>query len=29
MLVKYYFEIKCIKSTNNIRVDTLSEKIEL
>ena len=29
MLVKYYFKIKYIKGTDNIRVDTLSRKAEL
>jgi len=29
MLVKYYFKIKYIKDTNNIRVDALSKKAEL
>ena len=29
MLTEYYFEIKYIKGTNNIRADTLSRKAEL
>ena len=29
MLVEYYFKIKYIKGTDNIRVNTLSKKIEL
>jgi len=29
MLVEYYFKIKYIKSTDNIRVDALSRKVEL
>ena len=29
MLVKYYFEIKYVKGTNNIRGDALSRKAEL
>ena len=29
MLVKYYFKIKYIKSTNNIKVDILSRKVKL
>ena len=29
MLAEYYFEIKYIKSINNIRVDVFSRKIEL
>ena len=29
MLVKYYFEIKYVKGTDNIRADILSKKIEL
>jgi len=29
MLVKYYFEIKYIKGTDNIRVNILSRKVEL
>jgi len=29
MLTEYYFEIKYIKSINNMRVDTLSRKAEL
>jgi hypothetical protein len=29
ILVEYYFEIKYIKRTDNIRVDTLSKKAEL
>jgi len=29
MLVEYYFEIKYIKSIDNIRVDILSKKAEL
>jgi len=29
MLVEYYFEIKYIKGTDNIRVDALSKKAEL
>jgi len=29
MLVEYYFEIKYIKGIDNIRVDTLSRKVEL
>jgi len=29
MLVEYYFEIKYIKGTDNIRVDALSRKAEL
>jgi len=29
MLAEYYFEIKYIKGTNNIRVDILSRKAEL
>jgi len=29
MLVKYYFKIKYIKGTNNVRVDALSRKIKL
>jgi len=29
MLAEYYFEIKYIKGTDNVRVDTLSRKVEL
>jgi len=29
MLVEYYFEIKYIKGTDNIRVDIFSRKVEL
>ena len=29
MLVEYYFKIKYIKGTDNIRVDILSRKVEL
>jgi len=29
MLAEYYFKIKYIKGINNIRVDTLSRKVEL
>jgi len=29
MLVKYYFKIKYIKGTDNIRVDVLSRKVKL
>jgi len=29
MLVEYYFEIKYIKGTDNVRVDMLSRKVEL
>jgi len=29
MLIEYYFEIKYIKGTDNIRVDILSRKAEL
>jgi len=29
MLAEYYFKIKYIKGTNNIRADTLSKKAEL
>ena len=29
MLVEYYFKIKHIKGTDNIRTDTLSRKVEL
>ena len=29
MLIKYYFEIKHVKGTDNIKADTLSRKIEL
>ena len=29
MLIEYYFKIKYIKGTDNIRVDTLSRKAEL
>ena len=29
ILVKYYFEIKYVKGTDNIKVDILSRKIEL
>ena len=29
MLIEYYFKIKYIKGTNNIRVDILSRKAEL
>ena len=29
MLVKYYFEIKHVKGTDNARVDILSRKAEL
>jgi len=29
MLAEYYFEIKYIKGTDNIKVDVLSRKIEL
>ena len=29
MLIKYYFKIKYIKGTDNIRVDILSKKAEL
>ena len=29
MLVKYYFKIKYIKGTDNIRADILSRKVKL
>ena len=29
MLVEYYFKIKHVKGTDNIRVNTLSKKAEL
>ena len=29
MLAEYYFKIKYVKSTDNIRVDVLSRKAEL
>ena len=29
MLVKYYFKIKYIKGTDNIKVDILNRKVEL
>ena len=29
MLVKYYFKIKYIKGTNNVKVDILSKKVKL
>jgi hypothetical protein len=29
ILTKYYFEIKYIKGTDNVRADTLSKKTEL
>ena len=29
MLVEYYFKIKYIKGTDNIKVDILSRKVEL
>jgi len=29
MLAEYYFEIKYIKGTDNIRADALSRKVEL
>ena len=29
MLIKYYFKIQYTKGTKNIRVDTLSKKVEL
>ena len=29
MLVEYYFKIKYIKGTDNVRVDALSKKAEL
>ena len=29
MLVEYYFKIKYIKGTDNIKVNTLSKKVEL
>ena len=29
MLIKYYFEIKYIKSTDNIKADILNRKAEL
>jgi len=29
MLIKYYFKIKYIKGTNNIKVDTLNRKAKL
>ena len=29
MLVEYYFEIKYIKSTDNVKVDILSKKVKL
>ena len=29
MLVEYYFKIKYVKGTDNVRVDTLSRKVEL
>ena len=29
MLVEYYFKIKYIKGTDNIRVDIFSKKVEL
>ena len=29
ILVEYYFKIKHVKGTDNIKVDTLSKKVEL
>ena len=29
MLIEYYFKIKYIKGTNNIKVNTLSRKVKL
>jgi len=29
MLVEYYFKIKYIKGTDNVKADTLSKKVEL
>jgi len=29
MLVEYYFKIKYIKGTDNVRADALSKKVEL
>ena len=29
ILVKYYFEIKYVKGTDNVRADTLNRKAEL
>jgi len=29
MLVKYYFKIKYIKGTNNVRVNIFNKKVEL
>ena len=29
MLIKYYFEIKYIKGTDNIRADILSRRVKL
>ena len=29
MLIKYYFKIECIKSTDNIKADMLNKKAEL
>ena len=29
MLIKYHFKIEYVKGINNIRVDTLSKKVEL
>jgi len=29
MLAEYYFKIKYIKGTDNVRVDTLSRKVKL
>ena len=29
ILIEYYFEIKYVKNTNNIKVNTLSKKAEL
>jgi len=29
MLAEYYFKIKYIKGTDNVRVDALSRKVEL
>ena len=29
MLIEYYFKIKYIKGTDNIKADTLSKKIKL
>ena len=29
MFAEYYFEIKCIKGIDNVKIDTLNKKVKL